>query len=226
MRSGPRTRSASLRSCCGNSGILGVLLPEARSDRLAQELGIRLYLTFTPNGLQTIVLGQFWENFSPFLDHGLTWFAYFLGIILFLFPWGLDLFCEFFGNNTFFIPLGIIFFNSLWNKTIFFLNWSIFLACILNCFTILAPKLNFCGEICQFLTLKLHFFHNFWPKESFFWKKIGQIWSLYSIFSQFLAQKILFFCLSSASACLNLMLPGGLYLGPSTVLNNFHYLIY
>ena len=78
-----------------------------------------------------------------------------------------------------------------------------------------APKLNFCGEIGQFLTLKLKFFHsfgpkteiktiifsnwsifgfilncfrNFWLTKSFLLKKLINFSPLYSIFPKLLAQ--------------------------------------
>ena len=78
------------------------------------------------------------------------------------------------------------------------------MACILNCLPILAPKLNFCGEICQFLTLKLHFFRNFWPKESFFWKKLVKFGPYTQFFPNFWPKKMSFFILSSAQACFSL----------------------
>ena len=53
--------------CCLFLGIILFLIP----------LGIRLNFCqkLTQNGLQIIVLGPFWEIFSPFLDHCLTYFA-------------------------------------------------------------------------------------------------------------------------------------------------------
>ena len=58
-----------------------------------------------------------------------------------------------------------------------------------------APKLNFCGEICQFLTLKLKFFHSFGPKteiKTIIFFKLVNFWLYTQLFSQFLAHKILF----------------------------------
>ena len=58
-----------------------------------------------------------------------------------------------------------------------------------------APKLNFCGEIGQFLTLKLKFFHSFGPKteiKTIIFFKLVNFWLYTQLFSQFLAHKILF----------------------------------